>query len=123
MSGRDGGDRTMTALQQLIHDRRVEKGWTYADIATRGKMSKATVYKLASQDIDGLPRRSTIEALARGLGLPVRVVRDAAIKGARMGTFTEDLSDWEQIIVGHSRDLTDEQRRQVMRLVEAMLGE
>ena len=111
------------ALQRLIHERRAEKGWSYADIATRGKMSKATVYKLASQDLDGLPRRSTMENLARGLGLPVRVVRDAAMAAARMGTFTEDMTEWEQVIVGHSKNLTPEQRRQVMRLVEAMLGE
>ena len=110
-------------LQRLIHERRAEKGWSYADIANRGKMSKATVYKLASQDLDGLPRRSTMEALARGLGLPVRVVRDAAMQAARMGVFNEDMTEWEQVIVGHSRELTDEQRHQVMRLVEAMLGE
>lgn len=111
------------ALQQLIAERRAEKGWSYADIARRGRMSRSTVYKLASQDLDGMPRKATVESLARGLGLPVRVVRDAAVKAARMGTFTEDLTDWEQVVVGHSRELTPEQRHQVMRLIEAMLGD
>ena len=114
---------TPNALQQLILDRKAEKGWTFADIGKRGGMSKATVYKLASKELDGLPRRTTIEALAKGLGLPVRVVRDAAIKSARMTTFTEDMNEWEQVIVGHSRELSEDQRRQVMALVEAMLGD
>lgn len=111
------------ALQALILDRKKEKDWTYADIAQRGKMSKATVYKLATTELDGLPRRTTLDALARGLGLPVRVVRDAAVKSARMTTYAEDMNEWEQVIIGHSRELTEEQRHQVMRLVEAMLGE
>lgn len=114
---------TLNALQRLIAERRAEKGWSYADLANRGKMSRSTVYKLATQELDGMPRSTTIEALAHGLGLPVRVVRDAAVQAARMGTYTDDLSEWEQVIVGHSRDLTVDQRRQVMRLVEAMLGE
>ncbi len=111
------------ALQRLIADRREEKGWSYADLARRGGMSKATVYKLASKSLDGLPRRNTIEALAKGLGLPERVVRDAAVQAARMGTYEEDLSSWEQVIIGHSRELSPEQRHQVMILVEAMLGD
>ena len=110
-------------LQALIAERRAEKGWTYQDIATRGKMSKATVYKLATTDLEGLPRKATIDSLARGLGLPVRVVRDAAVKATRMSTWTEDLSEWEQVVIGHSRELSEDQRRQVMRLVEAMLGD
>lgn len=109
------------ALAQMIQERRAEKGWTYADIATRGQMSKATVYKLATKELDGLPRRKTLEALARGLGLPARVVREAAVKAASMTTYTEDMSEWEKVLIGHSRDLTDEQRRQILRLVEAML--
>lgn len=113
----------LNALQRLIAERRAEKGWSYADLAKRGSMSRSTIYKLATQELDGMPRSTTIDSLARGLGLPTRVVRDAAVQAARMGTYTEDLTDWEQVIVGHSRELTDDQRRQVMRLVEAMLGE
>lgn len=112
-----------TTLQSLILDRKAEKGWAYADIAKRGKMSRATVYKLATQQLDGLPRQATISALARGLGLPVQVVRDAAIRSAQMSTYTEDMSDFEKVLIGHSRELTEEQRRQVLRLVEAMLGD
>lgn len=110
------------ALQALILDRKEEKGWTYDDIAKRGKMAKATVYKLATKELDGLPRRSTLDSLARGLNLPTRVVREAAVKSARMTTYTEDMSEWEQVIIGHSRELTEDQRRQVMSLVEAMLN-
>lgn len=109
------------ALQALIASRRAEKDWTYQDIADRGHMSKATVYKLATKELDGLPRKKTLESLAKGLGLPARVVREAAIKATRMTTYTDDMNEWEQIIVGHSRELTEEQRRHVMSLVEAML--
>lgn len=112
-----------SALQQLIATRRAEKDWTYQDIATRGNMSKATVYKLATKELEGLPRRKTLESLAKGLGLPARVVREAAVKATRMTTYTEDMSEWEQVIVGHSRELSDDQRRQVMSLVEAMLDQ
>jgi hypothetical protein len=111
------------ALQRMILDRKAEKDWTYDDISKRGGLPKATVYKLATKDLDGLPRAKTLSALAKGLGLPARVVREAAIKAATMTTYSEDMSEWEQVIVGHSRELTDEQRRQVMTLVEAMLGE
>jgi transcriptional regulator with XRE-family HTH domain len=117
------GPHKMNTLQLLIAARRDEKGWSYADLARRGGMSKATVYKLASQDLDGLPRQSTIKSLAKGLGLPERVVRDAAIQAARMGTYAEDLTPWEQVVIGHSRELSEDQRRQVMALVEAMLGD
>lgn len=111
------------ALQRLIADRRAEKGWSYSDIATRGKMSRSTIYKIATQELDGMPRRTTLKALAKGLGLPERVVRDAAIQSARMGTFTEDLSEWEQVVIGHSRHLSDRQRKNVLDLVESMLDD
>lgn len=109
------------ALQRLILDRKAEKGWAYADIARRGGMSRATVYKLATTPTEGLPRRDTLTKLAKGLGLPQRVVREAAVRAARMTTYSEDMSEWEQVIIGHSRELTEEQRRQIMSLVEAML--
>lgn len=111
------------ALQRLILDRKAEKDWTYAEIAQRGDMSKATVYKLATSDLDGLPRSTTMAALAKGLGLPERVVREAAVRATSTVTYTEDMNDWEKVVVGHSRELSEDQRRQVMALIEAMLGE
>lgn len=123
MTSESEGIARAGGLRRLILDRKAEKGWSYSDIATRGNMSKATVYKLATANLDGLPRSSTIRALAKGLGLPTRVVREAALAERATTTYTEDMSEWEKVIIGHSRELTDAQRKQVMGLVEAMLDE
>jgi transcriptional regulator with XRE-family HTH domain len=77
--------RTDSPLQALIRERLENTGDTLADIAHRGGLPRQTVSGLLARDSrGGMPRRSTLEALAKGLDLPVSVVASAAGKAASL---------------------------------------
>lgn len=109
-------------LQRLIADRRSEKGWSYRDIARRGKMSRSTVYKLATDEYTGLPRAETLTQLAKGLGLPESAVREAALHSLRTKTTRSQTSQGRQILVGHAEELTEAQIAHVNRYIDMMFG-
>lgn len=72
-------DRGTNPLQRLIEERLREQGWSYGDVARRGALPRSTVYNLArTRNLTRPPRPATIDGLARGLGVPVSVVRAAA---------------------------------------------
>lgn len=74
-------DPSVNALQELI------QGWLDADpehsvgvLAHRGKIPRNTVYALLGRDEPkSLPRTDTLEGLSKGMGIPLRQVREAAI--------------------------------------------
>jgi len=74
----------VNALQQLI------QAWLDADpahsvglLAHRGKVSRNTIYAIMGRDDPaGLPRKSTLEGIAKGIGQPLAVVREAASQAA-----------------------------------------
>ena len=74
----------MNALQQLIQDWiDAEPGRSVRVLAKQADMSHNTIYAiLQRQDPAGMPRRETLEALARGLRLPVATVQEAAAEAA-----------------------------------------
>jgi transcriptional regulator with XRE-family HTH domain len=112
-----------SALQRLIAERRMEKRWSYGDIAQRGGMSRSTVHKLATAKYEGLPRHDTLTQLAKGLGLPVSAVREAALQSARTRTTRTRSSQGRKILLGHAEELTDEQVEHVNRYIDMMFGE
>src|ERR1700722_1101485 len=66
-------------LQRLIAQRLRERGWSYGEVARRGELPRSTVYTLATtRNLVRPPRPATIDGLARGLDVPVSVVRAAA---------------------------------------------
>src|SRR6266705_3801818 len=66
-------------LRRLIHRRMRERGWSYCEVPRRSGLPRSTVYTLAiTQNLARPPRPSTLDALAKGLDLPVSAVRAAA---------------------------------------------
>lgn len=71
------------ALQALIDEHMDATGDTLSDIAARGGLSRQTVSGVYNRmESGGVPRRSTLQKLATGLGLSLAVVADAAARSA-----------------------------------------
>ena len=69
-------------VRRLIQKARDAHGWTYEDIADRSdpKLGRSLVHKIATaRQRDGLLPPEQIRGLAHALGVPTRVVRDAAL--------------------------------------------
>ncbi len=72
-------EQDINPLQRLIRQRLGERGWSYGEAARRGSLPRSTVYTLATtRNLTRPPRPDTIDALAKGLDVPVAVVRAAA---------------------------------------------
>src|SRR5579859_6925313 len=71
-------------LQRLIQERLRDRGWSYGEVARRGGLPRSTVYTLATtRNLVRPPRPATIDALAKGLDVPVSAVRAAAAESTR----------------------------------------
>ena len=70
-------------LQRLIRERMNEMAWSFEDVAKRGGPSHSTLYSLlARPEFRVAPRNETMTKLARGLDLPLDVIRAAAGQSA-----------------------------------------
>lgn len=110
-----------TALQRLIIDRMRERAWSYGAVARRGNMPRSTVHHLATTASPVRPPRpDTLEALARGLELPLSAVRNAAAQatGLHVGTVTVDSET--AVLIASLEELTPEDRRHVAALIESL---
>ena len=73
------GTAVQNPLQALITEHMANTGDTLADIAARGGLPRQTVSGLLNRDESGgIPRRSTLQRLATGLGLSLATVTEAA---------------------------------------------
>lgn len=73
----------MNALQKLIRERMHELNLTFEDVGRKGGLSRTTVNTIAMKDSPrSTPRHETLVKLARGLDLPVDVLRQAAAESA-----------------------------------------
>jgi transcriptional regulator with XRE-family HTH domain len=115
-------------LQRLIQQRLRERGWSYREAARRGGLSHSTVYTLATTwNLARPPRPDIIDALARGLDVPVSAVRAAAAESTGMhyydgvpaGHHDHDDQDRE-LLIASIDELTPEDRRHVAALVESL---
>ncbi|MGA8466360.1 MAG: helix-turn-helix transcriptional regulator, partial [Trebonia sp.] len=78
-AGATAPEHTINPLQRLIQERLRDRGWSYGEVARRGGLPRSTVYTLATtRNLVRPPRPATIDALAKGLDVPVSVVRTAA---------------------------------------------
>jgi transcriptional regulator with XRE-family HTH domain len=115
-------------LQRLIHERLRERGWSYGEVARRGGLPRSTVYTLATtRNLVRPPRPATIDALAKGLDVPVSAVRAAAAQSTGLHYYDEvpagreDPGDRErELLIASIDELTPEDRRHVAALVESL---
>src|ERR1700728_639656 len=115
-------------LQRLIQQRLREGKLSYGDVARRGGLPRSTVYTLASTRNLVRPRRpATIDALARGLDVPVSMVRAAAAESTGLHYYDEAQAepprpgDQERdLLIASIDELSSEDRRHVAALVESL---
>ena len=121
-------EQDINPLQRLIRQRLAERGWSYGQVARRGGLPRSTVYTLATtRNLGRPPRPATIDALAKGLDVPVSAVRAAAAESTGMHYYAEpsarrqDPGDRErELLIASIDELTPEDRRHVAALVESL---
>src|SRR5215472_988079 len=118
----------INSLQRLIEQRMRERGWSYGEVARHGGLPRSTVYTLAStRNLVRPPRPATIDALARGLDVPVSAVRAAAAESTGLHYYDEapagqqDQDDRErELLIASIDELSPDDRRHVAALVESL---
>jgi transcriptional regulator with XRE-family HTH domain len=121
-------EHDLNPLQRLIQERLRERGWSYGGAARRSGLPRSTVYTLATtRNLGRPPRPATIDALAKGLDVPVSAVRTAAAESTGMHYYdepparNEGLGDRErELLIASIDELTPEDRRHVSALVESL---
>ena len=111
-------------IQQLLH----ERSWSYGDVARRGGLPRSTVYTLATtRNLVRPPRPATIDALAKGIDVPVSAVRAAAAESTGLHYYDETSAgaprqgDRErELLIASIDELSPEDRRHVAALVESL---
>jgi transcriptional regulator with XRE-family HTH domain len=117
----------LNPLQRLIQQRLRERGWSYREVARRGGLPHSTVHTLAAtRNLGRPPRPATIDALAKGLDVPVSVVRAAAAESTGLHYYDEpggprNPGDPErELLIASIDELTPDDRRHVAALVESL---
>ncbi len=118
----------LNPLQRLIQQRLRDRGWSYGEVARRGQLPRSTLYTLATtRNLGRPPRPATIDALAKGLDVPVSVVRAAAAESTGLHYYDEVPAGQEQpgdrereLLIASIDELTPEDRRHVAALVESL---
>jgi transcriptional regulator with XRE-family HTH domain len=121
-------ERPINPLQRLIKQRMRERNWSYGEVARRGGLHRSTVYTLAvTRALGRPPRPATIDGLARGLDVPVAVVRAAAAESTGLHYYDEQSpgqrwhGDQERdLLIASIDELSPEDRQHVAALVESL---
>jgi len=111
----------LNPLQRLIQQRLRERGWSYREVARRGGLPHSTVHTLAAtRNLARPPRPATIDALAKGLDVPVSAVRAAAAASTGLHYYDEAPGEPEnpgdperELLIASLDELTPEDRRHV----------
>jgi len=120
--------QTINPLQRLIQERLRDRGWSYGVVARRGGLPRSTVYTLATtRNLVRPPRPATIDALAKGLDVPVSMVRMAAAESTGLHYYDETPAgqagpdDRErELLIASIDELSPDDRRHVAALVESL---
>jgi transcriptional regulator with XRE-family HTH domain len=115
-------------LQRLIQQCLRERQLSYGDVARRGGLPRSTVYTLATtRNLVRPPRPATIDALAKGLDVPVSMVRAAAAESTGLHYYDEappgrrrSGDDERDLLMASIDELSAEDRRHVAALVESL---
>jgi transcriptional regulator with XRE-family HTH domain len=110
-------------LAELIRQHQDKTGDSYSVIAQRAGLSKAKIGQLASTTQPHMPRIDTVEKIATGLRLPVRVVQQAAMASAGILPDTYDTEQQIDLIVSYLRELNPRQLDIASRLIRALATE
>jgi transcriptional regulator with XRE-family HTH domain len=121
-------EQAVNPLQRLIRQRLRERNWSYGEVARRGGLPRSTVYKLAMTRILGRPPRpATIDALARGLNVPLSVVRAAATESTGLHYYDEPppgrpgpVDQERDLLIAGIDELSPDDRKHVTALVESL---
>ncbi|HEY1321479.1 MAG TPA: helix-turn-helix transcriptional regulator [Streptosporangiaceae bacterium] len=121
-------ETALNPLQRLIQQRLRERGWSYREVARRGGLPHSTVHTLAAtRNLARPPRPATIDALAKGLDVPVSAVRAAAAASTGLHYYDEAPGEPEnpgdperELLIASIDELTPEERRHVAALVESL---
>ena len=105
-----------------------ERGWSYGEVARRGGLPHSTVHTLAAtRNLARPPRPATLDALAKGLDVPVSAVRAAAAASTGLHYYDEAPGEPEnpgdperELLIASIDELTPEERRHVAALVESL---
>ena len=120
--------QAINPLQRLIQQRLRERGWSYGEVARRGGLPRSTVYTLAAtRNLVRPPRPATIDALAKGLDVPVSAVRAAAAESTGLHYYDDAQVGQQQpgdkereLLIASIDELSPEDRRHVAALVESL---
>jgi transcriptional regulator with XRE-family HTH domain len=122
-------ERALNPLQRLIQQRLREQGRSYREAARRGGLPHSTIHTLATtRNLSRPPRPDTIDALAKGLDVPVSVVRAAAAQATGMHYYDDQTPAGTQgphdpdrdLLIASIDELTPDDRRHVAALVESL---
>jgi transcriptional regulator with XRE-family HTH domain len=121
-------EQAVNPLQRLIQQRLRERNWSYGEVARRGGLPRSTVYTLATtRNLVRPPRPATIDALARGLDVPVSLVRAAAAESTGLHYYDDappgqDRPGYQErdLLIASIDELSTEDRRHVAALVESL---
>ena len=125
---RDAVEPALNPLQRLIQQRLRERRWSYGEAAKRGGLARSTLYTLATtRNLARPPRPATINALAKGLDVPVSAVRAAAAESTGLHYYDEAPAgpsrpgDQDRdLLIASIDELSPEDRRHVAALVESL---
>ena len=111
-------------LQTLLRDRLEKKSWSYGDVARRGSIPRSTVHHLATAEVLArMPQPATLEGLARGLELPLDLVRRAAAQSCGIFVYDETPDPEADMLIASLQQLSPQDRRHVTALVESLLAQ
>lgn len=99
-----------------------EKRWSYGDVARRGGISKSTVHHLVSGERPlRMLQSATLRGLARGLELPLDVVRRAAAQSVGIYMYEPEAAPEVDLLIASLQQLSPRDRQHVAALVESLL--
>lgn len=108
-------------LANLIDAVMQEKGWSGREVARRSNLPYATVQKIMWSQGTKTPRAETLEALARGLGVPLTMLLDAAAADTGLRAMPETDDADIVITMRAMRELPHDRRTEIAALANAML--
>lgn len=110
-------------LQALLRERLDARSWSYGDVARRGSVPRSTVHHLATTErLIRMPQPATLEALARGLELPLDIVRRAAAHSCGIHIYEPAPDPEVDVLIASLQQLSVQDRRHVAALVDSLLA-